>query len=88
MDMYRLFRLSVRAGDTVMIKWLYSRFLPIYLATGKHQYVEIVLAQMENFYTKLPPNIMHLVRLNRTVPLYDCVDQAGNLMAFFGLMML
>ena len=43
MDMYRLFCLSVRAGDAIMIEWLYSRFLPIYLATGKHQYVEIVL---------------------------------------------
>ena len=83
MDMYRLFRLSVRAGDAVMIEWLYSRFLPIYLATGKHQYVEIVLTQMENFYTKLPPNILHLVRLNRTVPVYDGVDQAGNPMAFW-----
>ena len=83
MDMYCLFRLSVRAGDAIMIEWLYSRFLPIFLATGKHQYVEIVLGQMENFYTKLPPHILHLVRLNRTVPLYDGVDQAGNLMAFW-----
>ena len=39
---------------------------------------------MENFYTKLPPHILHLVRLNRTVPaLYDGVDQAGNPMAFW-----
>ena len=36
MEMCRLFRLSIRAGDAVMIEWLYSRFLPIYLATGKH----------------------------------------------------
>ena len=83
MDMYRLFRLSARAGDAFMIEWLYFRFLPIYLATGKHQYVEIVLGQMENLYSKLPPHILHLVRLNRTVPLYDGVDQAGNPMAFW-----
>ena len=83
MDMYRLFRLSVRSGDAIMIEWLYSRFLPIYLATGKLHYVEIVLRQMENFYAKLPPHILHLVRLNGTVLLYDGVDQAGNPVAFW-----
>ena len=83
MDMYWLFCLSVRAGNAVMIEWLYSRFLPIYLAIGKHQYIEIVLGQMENVYSKLPPHILHLVWLNRTVPLYDGVDQAGNPMAFW-----
>ena len=83
MDMYRLFRLSVRAGDAVMIEWLYSKFLPIFLATGKLHYVEIVLGMMEHFYTKLPPHILHLVRLNRTAPLYNGVDQAGNPMAFW-----
>ena len=83
MDMYRLFCLSVRAGDDIMIEWLYLRFLPIYLATGKLHYVEIMLGQMENFYTKLPPHILHLVWLNRTVPLYDGDDQAGNPMAFW-----
>ena len=38
---------------------------------------------MENFHTKLPPHILHLVRLNRTVLLYDGVDKAGNPMAFW-----
>ena len=83
MDMYRLFRLSLRAGDAVMIEWLYSRFLPIYVATKKHHYVEIVLSKMENFYLSLPPHILHLVRLNRTVPLYDGADKYGNPMAFW-----
>ena len=82
-DMYQLFRLSVCAGDAIMIEWLYSRFLPIYVATGKHQYVEIVLGMMENFYMKLPPKILHLVRLNHTVPLYEGVDRDGTLMAFW-----
>ena len=63
--------------------WLYSRFLPIYVATGKHQYVKIVLGMMENFYMKLPPKILHLVRLNHTVPLYEGVDRDGTLMAFW-----
>ena len=83
MDMYLLFCLSVRSGDAVMLEWLYSRFLPIYVATGKHQYVEIVLGMMENFYTKLPPKILHLVRLNRTVPLYEGVDRDGTPVAFW-----
>ena len=35
MEMYRLFCHSIQAGDAIMIEWLYSRFLPIYIATGK-----------------------------------------------------
>ena len=31
MEMYRLFRLLIRAGDAIMIEWLYWRFLPIYV---------------------------------------------------------
>ena len=64
MDMYRLFCLSVWAGDAVMIEWLYCRFLPIYLATGKHQYIEIVLGQMEIFFqhTASPHFASHTVQ--------------------------
>ena len=52
METCRLFRLSIRAGDVVMIEWLYSRFLPIYLTTGKHQYVEIDLSVIETFIVR------------------------------------
>ena len=81
-SMYQLFCLS-ECAVMIMIEWLYSRFLPIYVATGKHQYVEIVLGMMEHFYMKLPPKILHLVRLNHTVPLYEGVDRDGTLMAFW-----
>ena len=83
MEMYRLFRLSIRAGDAIMIEWLYSRFLPIYIATGKTQYVEIVLSMMESFYKRIPSKILHLVRVNRTCPLYAGVDKQGDPMAFW-----
>ena len=83
MEMFRLFRLSIRDGDSVMIEWLYSRFLPIYLATGKNQYVEIVLYVMESFYDKIPQKILHLVRVNKKVQLYAGDEKQGDPMAFW-----
>ena len=46
MNIYLTFRLSVRAGDAVMIEWIYKDFLPIFLVTGKTHYFKIVLGMM------------------------------------------
>ena len=37
----------MRAGDDVMIEWLYKEFLPIFLATEKTTYLEIVLGMID-----------------------------------------
>jgi hypothetical protein len=85
MEMYRVFRISLRAGDAIMIEALYNKFLPIYLATRKSHYVEMVLGNIETFYSKLSSKLLHLVRVNRTSPLYSGNDRQGMPMANWAL---
>ena len=61
MNLYRTFRLSVRAGGAVTIEWLYKEFLPIFLVTGKTHYLEIVLGMMDEHYGSISSKILQLV---------------------------
>ena len=81
MNQYRLFRKSLRSGDAIMVEWLYTKFLPIYLVTNKFHYFEIVLSMIDELYDQIPSRMLHLVRMNRTSPLYAGVDKDGNPMA-------
>ena len=69
-DNYRKFRMALKTGDVVMIECLYRDFLPKFYLTKKKHYVEIILTQIENFYNKIGPQKLQLVRINRTAPLY------------------
>jgi hypothetical protein len=80
-NLYREFKLALNTGDAVMIEWLYKEFLPIYLYTGKKNYFEIVCGMMEEMYGKLDYKLLHLTRINRTIPLYTGVDTDGRPMA-------
>ena len=79
--LYRLFKKALRAGDAIMIEWLYQKFLALFLVTKKSHYVEIVLSDIDQFYRDLPYHLLHLVRINRTVPLHDGVDSGDVPMA-------
>lgn len=83
MHYYRLFRVSVGNGDAVMIEWLYKEFLPIYLVNGKYNYFEIVLGMIETFYGALSKSsdLLHVIRVNRTMPLYEGKDKYNNPMS-------
>jgi hypothetical protein len=85
MERYRVFRISLRAGDAIMLEALYSKFLSIYNALGKKHYVEIVLGNIDAFYSQLPSKLLHLVRINRTSPLYEGNDRQGKPMANWAL---
>ena len=85
MNQYRLFRKSLRSGDAIMVEWLYTKFLPIYLVTNKFHYFEIVLSMIDELYDQIPARMLHLVRMNRTSPLYAGVDKDGNPMANWSL---
>jgi hypothetical protein len=85
MMLYRLFRLSIRNGDAVMIEWLYKEFLPIYFICGKMHYYEIVMKMMDDMYDTIPGKILHLVRVNRTVPLHRGRDRNGAPMASWSM---
>ena len=41
-SLYRLFKKALRAGDAIMIEWLYQQFLGIFLITKKNHYVEML----------------------------------------------
>ena len=80
-DDYREFRMALNTGDAVMIACLYKDFLPKFYLTKKKHYVEIILTQIENFYNKVGPRKLQLVRINRTAPLYGGCDKQGVPMA-------
>ena len=81
MEYYKMFRASIRSGDAVSIEWLYKEFLPLFLITGKHNYFEINLGMIENFYNHISNKILHLVRINRCTPIHDGLDKYKNPMA-------
>lgn len=85
LDMYMLFRQSIRAGDSVTIEWLYKEFLPIFAVTKKMHCVELVISNMEHLYGQLSGKLLHFVRINRTQPLYDGVDKSNKPMAHWPL---
>ena len=80
--MYKNMVVAVRSGDSVMIEYMYVKFLPIFEASGKRNYVEIVCTMIESLYATIEPSILHLlVRLNQTFPLYTGRNSNGNIMA-------
>jgi hypothetical protein len=78
---YKLFRLSVRYGDAILVEYLYEYFIPVWLMTSKHNYVEIALNQIEDLYARIPFNILQAARENRMQPLHSGTDRDGNPMA-------
>jgi hypothetical protein len=78
MRRYRLFRVSVRNGDTISIEWLYRRNRPVFYSLRKTNYYEIGLSAMEEQYGMIPFDILQLCRVNRTIPLYSGVDKRTN----------
>ena len=85
MTLYRSFRFALRYGDSIMIEWLYKEFLPIFLVTGKVNYFDIILGMMDNHYGVISSELLHYLRCNRTVPLYEGNDKFGNEMAHWAL---
>ena len=82
-NLYREFRLALSTGDAIMIEWLYKEFLPrLYAYTGKKDYYfEIVCGMMDELYGTIDYKLLHLTRINQTVPLYTGVDTDGRPMA-------
>jgi hypothetical protein len=63
--MYKLFRVLVRNGDAVLVEYLYEYFIPIWLMTSKHNYVEIALNQIEDLFGRVPFHVLQASRENR-----------------------
>jgi hypothetical protein len=67
------------------MEYFYNQFIPIWLVVGKYHYYEIGLSQIEELYAQIPFHVLQLVRVNRTVPLYEGCDKNGCLMANWAL---
>ena len=85
MEMYLDFRTALNTGDAIMIECLYREFLPIFFVTRKRNYIEIVMSMMDTLYGKISNRNLQLVRVNRTIPLYNGVDRQGLPMASWAL---
>ena len=82
MHMYKNMVIAVHSGDYIMIEYMYVKFLPIFEASGKRNYVEIVCTMIDMLYATIDPKILHhLVRLNRTFPLYIGRNLNNTIMA-------
>ena len=68
-----------------MIQCLYRDFLPKFYLTKKKIYVEIILTQIDQFYKKIGPRRLQMVRVNQTVPLYGGFDKQGISLANWSL---
>ena len=75
----------MRSGDAILIEWVYKEVLPLFNISGKKHILEITLKQMEDLYARIPYKLLHLCRINRTVPLYSGMDSQGNPMANWAL---
>jgi hypothetical protein len=82
---YKLFRLSVRHGDAIMVEHLYEYFIPIWIMTGKHNYVEIALNQIEDLYGRVPFDVLQAARENRMQAIHVGIDRDGVPMAQWAL---
>jgi len=85
MKMYKAFKKAIRCGDGVAIEQLYVDFLPIFQAAGKRTYVEIVLGMVDQYYSKIPAKLLHLIRCNRSLPIYKNVSKGGRPSAHWAL---
>jgi hypothetical protein len=83
--MYKLFRVSVRAGDSILVEYLYEYYIPIWLVCGKHNYVEIALNQIEDLYRRIPFDVLQTARENRFQPIHAGKDRDGVDMAEWAL---
>ena len=81
MHMYKNMVIAVRSGDSMMIEHMYVKLLPVFEASAKKNYVEIVCSMIETLYSSIDPKILHMVRLNRTFPLYTGRNSKESLMA-------
>ena len=81
MNLYRAFRVTVCAGNAIVIEVIYREMLPLFGITAKKHYSKISLKQMEGLYEHISYKYLHLTRINRTVLLYSGFDKQGDPMA-------
>ena len=82
---YKLFKEAVTVGDSITVEKLYHDYLPTFVYLGKHNYYNILLDQIEEYYDHTPYCILQLVRQNRFQKLYDGTDRKHNSMSHWSI---
>ena len=77
MNFLNALKKAVCCSNVVAIESVYVHFLPYFEISGKNNYVEIVLHHIYQYYLKLPEQLLHILRCNCTVPLYDKKSNDG-----------
>ena len=75
---YKLFKEAVTVGDCITVGKIYNECLPIFIHLGKHNYYNILLDQTEEYYSRIPYNVLQWIRENRFQKLYDGTDRFEN----------
>ena len=61
-----------------MIEWLYKYFLPIYLYTSNNNCFDIFYGIIYQLYGAIDYKLLHLTRIDQTVPLYTGFNTDGR----------
>jgi hypothetical protein len=77
MRKYCLFKEAERSGDSPLQDYITSKFFPYYQMLGKTNSKNTLIKVMELHY-RLPPQVLHHVRMNRTRKQRDVFDSDGR----------
>ena len=72
---YRLFKNSVRSGDSIMVEVIYSQIVPALFHLTRHTYYNILLDQIDEYYHRIPYPILQHIRENRFQRLHQGSDR-------------
>ena len=75
---FKLFKDAIRTGDSVMIEYMYIDFLPYWQATGKTNYVAMVLQQVKDLYWAVPGWLLQHIREEQFQGIYKDMDKNKN----------
>ena len=71
MNLFLSLKRSICCGDTIAIEDVDIKFLPIFSAAKKNIYIKILLHSIDQYYSVLSKQKLHLLQCNRTARLYD-----------------
>ena len=72
-------------GDSITVKKIYNDYLPIFVYLGKHNYYKNFLDQTEEYYNRIPYQILQLIRENRFQKPCDGTDRNQNSMSHWAI---
>ena len=82
---YKMFSEAVTIGDSITVEKIYNDYLPVFVYLGKHNYYNILLDQTEEYYGRIPYQVLQLIRENRFQKLYDGTNRKQTSMSHWAI---